>query len=56
MFVTTKGKTIGGQTSTVLNSLGAYLRYLDGESRDDFWQKYVVIFSASFFFLLNKRP
>nr|XP_004309063.2 PREDICTED: uncharacterized protein LOC101314712 [Fragaria vesca subsp. vesca] len=39
VFVTTKGKTIGGQTSTVLNSLGAYLRYLDGESRDDFWQK-----------------
>ncbi|KAL6131884.1 hypothetical protein ACLB2K_070257 [Fragaria x ananassa] len=39
VFVTTKGKTIGGQTSTVLNSMGAYLRYLDGESRDDFWQK-----------------
>ncbi|KAL6127000.1 hypothetical protein ACLB2K_075045 [Fragaria x ananassa] len=39
VFVTTEGKTIGGQTSTVLNSLGAYLRYLDGESRDDFWQK-----------------
>ncbi|XP_050387503.1 uncharacterized protein LOC126803813 [Argentina anserina] len=39
VFVTTKGKSMGGQTSTVLNSLGAYLRYLDGESRDDFWQK-----------------
>lgn len=48
MFVTTKENSTGGRTSTVLNSLGAYLRYLDGASRDDYWQEYVVTFSEYF--------
>lgn len=39
VFVTTKENSTGGRTSTVLNSLGAYLRYLDGASRDDYWQE-----------------
>ena len=40
-FVTSKGNLVGGGTSAVLNALNAYLRYLEGTSRDD-WQEYVV--------------
>ncbi|XWS37699.1 hypothetical protein CRYUN_Cryun19dG0067400 [Craigia yunnanensis] len=38
VFVTQKGDTVGGGTKSVLNALAAYLRYLEGTSRDD-WQE-----------------
>ncbi|OMO85847.1 hypothetical protein CCACVL1_09967 [Corchorus capsularis] len=38
VFVTQKGDIVGGGTSSVLNALAAYLRYLEGTARDD-WQE-----------------
>ena len=38
VFVSRKGSSVGGGTSTVLNALAAYLRYLEGTARDD-WQE-----------------
>lgn len=38
-FVTQCGNIAGGGTSLVLNALAAYLRYLEGTSRDE-WQEY----------------
>ncbi|KAK9291932.1 hypothetical protein L1049_019884 [Liquidambar formosana] len=40
-FVTQEGNFVGSGTNFVLNALGAYLRYLEGTSRDD-WQEYIV--------------
>nr|XP_009787874.1 PREDICTED: uncharacterized protein LOC104235751 isoform X2 [Nicotiana sylvestris] len=37
-FVTQCGNIVGGGTSLVLNALAAYLRYLEGTSRDE-WQE-----------------
>ncbi|KAJ8560389.1 hypothetical protein K7X08_004447 [Anisodus acutangulus] len=37
-FVTQCGNIVGGGTSLVLNALSAYLRYLEGTSRDE-WQE-----------------
>lgn len=59
VFVTRKGDVVGGGTNTVLNALAAYLRYLEGTTRDD-WQEYVVTFwfytriiKRAFEYLLN---
>ncbi|CAK9161061.1 unnamed protein product [Ilex paraguariensis] len=41
VFLTQQGNMVGGGTNLVLNGLAAYLRYLEGTSRDD-WQEYVV--------------
>lgn len=41
VFVTREGSSVGGGTETVLNALAAYLRYMEGTTRDD-WQEYVV--------------
>lgn len=38
VFVTRKLSAVGGGTTTVLNSLAAYLRYLEGTARDD-WKE-----------------
>ncbi|XP_052197181.1 uncharacterized protein LOC127804359 [Diospyros lotus] len=38
VFVTQRGNSVGGGTTTVLNGLAAYLRYLEGTVRDD-WQE-----------------
>lgn len=38
VFVSRKGSSVGSGTSTVLNALAAYLRYLEGTARDD-WQE-----------------
>lgn len=46
-LVTSKGNLVAGGTNAVLNILAAYLRYLEGTSRDD-WQEYVVTYK--FFF------
>ena len=43
VFITQKSNIVGGGTSSVLNALAAYLRYLEGTARDD-WQEYVVKF------------
>ncbi|KAK2975852.1 hypothetical protein RJ640_022869, partial [Escallonia rubra] len=37
-FQTMQGNLVGGGTSVVLNALAAYLRYLEGTTRDD-WQE-----------------
>ncbi|KAJ9536347.1 hypothetical protein OSB04_un000483 [Centaurea solstitialis] len=37
-FITTQGSFVGGGTSDVLNALAAYLKYLEGTTRDD-WQE-----------------
>lgn len=41
VFVTRKGSIVGGGTNAILNALAAYLRYLEGPSRDD-WQEYAT--------------
>ncbi|XP_024024888.1 uncharacterized protein LOC21387869 [Morus notabilis] len=38
VFVTRKISAVGGGTTTVLNALAAYLRYLEGTARDD-WKE-----------------
>ncbi|CAK9161064.1 unnamed protein product [Ilex paraguariensis] len=38
VFLTQQGNMVGGGTNLVLNGLAAYLRYLEGTSRDD-WQE-----------------
>lgn len=38
VFITREGSSVGGGTTTVLNALAAYLRYLEGTARDD-WQE-----------------
>uniref|UniRef100_A0A2P2KGL4 Uncharacterized protein MANES_14G034100 n=1 Tax=Rhizophora mucronata TaxID=61149 RepID=A0A2P2KGL4_RHIMU len=38
VFVTQKGNTVGGGTSSILNGLAAYLRDLEGTARND-WQE-----------------
>ncbi|KAJ6676235.1 DNA PHOTOLYASE [Salix viminalis] len=38
VFVTQKQNIVGGGTNSVLNALAAYLRYLEGTTRDD-WQE-----------------
>lgn len=35
-FVTTQGNFAGGGSDLVLNALAAYLRYLEGTTRDDY--------------------
>ncbi|KAK3009811.1 hypothetical protein RJ639_013936, partial [Escallonia herrerae] len=40
-FLTMQGNLVGGGTSVVLNALAAYLRYLEGTTRDD-WQEFFV--------------
>lgn len=37
-FITKQGNVVGGGTSDVLNALAAYLKYLEGTTRDD-WQE-----------------
>ncbi|CAI9295742.1 unnamed protein product [Lactuca saligna] len=37
-FITQQGNAIGGGTNDVLNALSAYLKYLEGTTRDD-WQE-----------------
>ncbi|OVA14546.1 DNA photolyase [Macleaya cordata] len=37
-FLSKKGNVVGGRTSVVLNALSAYLRYLEGTSKDE-WQE-----------------
>ncbi|CAH1430369.1 unnamed protein product [Lactuca virosa] len=37
-FITQQGNVIGGGTNDVLNALSAYLKYLEGTTRDD-WQE-----------------
>lgn len=46
-FITQQGNVIGGGTNDVLNALSAYLKYLEGTTRDD-WQEYVSFFSWIF--------
>ncbi|KAF6152606.1 hypothetical protein GIB67_013053 [Kingdonia uniflora] len=38
LFISKEGNVVGGGTHIVLNALAAYLRYLEGTSRDD-WQE-----------------
>ncbi|XP_073064375.1 uncharacterized protein [Primulina eburnea] len=45
-FVTQQGNLVGGGVSLVLNALAAYLRYLEGTSRDDFQEVHVKLRQA----------
>ncbi|KAF8379290.1 hypothetical protein HHK36_028723 [Tetracentron sinense] len=46
VFVSREGNLVGGGTDVVLNALAAYLRYLEGTTRND-WQEYYSSFGLA---------
>ncbi|XP_073124044.1 uncharacterized protein [Henckelia pumila] len=45
-FITQQGNLVGGGATLVLNALAAYLRYLEGTSRDDFQEVHAKLRQA----------